>query len=36
MPANFILELLDLVLKHNIFKFDGKLHQQLVGTAMGN
>ena len=35
VPADFILELLDLVLKYNIFEFDGELYQQLVGTAMG-
>ena len=35
VPADFILELLDLVLKYNIFEFDGELFQQLVGTAMG-
>ena len=29
------LSLLDLVLKFNIFEFDGELYQQLVGTAMG-
>ena len=36
IPANFILELLDLVLKCNIFEFDSELYQQLVSTAMGN
>ena len=35
MPASFILELLDLVLKYNIFEFDGELFQQIIGTAMG-
>ena len=35
MPDSFILELLDLVLKYNIFEFDGELFLQLIGTAMG-
>ena len=35
IPSDFILELLDLVLKFNIFEFDSQLWQQLIGTAMG-
>ena len=35
VPASFILELLDLVLKYNVFKFDRQLFLQLIGTAMG-
>ena len=35
VPDSFILELLDLVLKYNIFEFDGELFLQLIGTAMG-
>ena len=35
IPTDFILELLDLVLKYNIFEFDGKLYQQLVSMGMG-
>ena len=35
MPASFILELLDLILKCNIFELDGELFQQIIGTAMG-
>ena len=30
-----ILELLELVLKNNIFEFDDKLYRQEIGTAMG-
>ena len=33
--SDFIIELLSLVLKFNIFEFDGKLFQQCIGTAMG-
>ena len=32
----FILELLELILKHNIFEFDEKLYRQDIGTAMGS
>ena len=35
IPSEFIIELLDLVLKYNIFVFDGHLYQQLIGTAIG-
>ena len=35
IPSDFIIELLDLVLKYNIFVFDGQLYQQLIGTAIG-
>ena len=34
VPASFILELLDLVLKCNVFEFDRQLFLQLIGTAM--
>ena len=33
VPDFFILQLLDLLLKYNIFEFDDKLYQQLVSTA---
>ena len=36
MPPNFILELIDIVLKYNIFEFEGELYPLLVATAMGN
>ena len=35
IPSDFILELLDLVLKFNIFEYDSQIWQQLIGTAMG-
>ena len=35
VPASFILELLDLLLKYNVFEFDRQLFLQLIGTAMG-
>lgn len=35
-PQNeFIIELLDLALKHNYFQFLGNSYQQLLGTSMG-
>ena len=35
VPTEFILELLELVLKHNIFEFNNELFIQMIGTAMG-
>ena len=35
IPTEFLLQLLDLVLKGNIFEFGNQLYQQLIGTAMG-
>ena len=35
VPAFFILDLFDLVLKYNVFEFDRQLHLQLIGTSMG-
>jgi hypothetical protein len=35
VPTNFLVNLLTLVLTLNIFTFDGKLFQQLLGVAMG-
>ena len=35
IPSEFILRLLDLVLKYNIFEFNQELFIQLIGTAMG-
>ena len=34
-PTNFLIRMLDLVLKYNIFEFNGELFLQLIGTAMG-
>ena len=36
VPVYCILELLDLVLKYNIFEFEGELYPLLVATAMGS
>ena len=36
VPDFFILQLLDLLLKYNIFEFDDEPYQQLVSTAIGN
>ena len=35
IPSDFIVKLLDLVLKYNIFEFSDKLYIQRIGTAMG-
>lgn len=35
VPTSFLVQLLTLVLTLNIFTFDGKLFQQLLGVAMG-
>ena len=35
IPSEFILRLLDLVLKYNIFEFNQELFIQLIRTAMG-
>ena len=35
IPTEYLLQLLELVLKGNIFEFGNQLYQQLVGTAMG-
>ena len=35
VSSGFLTRLLELVLKHNIFEFNGKLFKQLIGTAMG-
>ena len=34
-PTELLVKLLDLVLRHNLFEFDGQLYRQLTGTAMG-
>ena len=35
IPTSFLIELLNMCLKNNIFEFGGKLYKQLIGTAMG-
>jgi hypothetical protein len=35
VSTDFLVKLLSLVLKHNIFEFNGKYYQQQIGTAMG-
>ena len=35
VPTDFLLKLLELVLKHNIFEFNNELFIQIIGTAMG-
>ena len=35
VPADFILQLLDLVLKFNVFEFNSELFLQIIWTAMG-
>ena len=36
VPTEFIIRLLDVVLKHNIFEFNQELFIQLIETAMGS
>ena len=35
IPAEFIIRLLEIILKYNIFEFNSELFLQLIGTAMG-
>ena len=35
VSTEFLIRLIELVLKHNIFEFNNQLFQQLIGTAMG-
>jgi hypothetical protein len=35
ITTEFLIRLLELVLKHNIFEFNSQLFKQLIGTAMG-
>ena len=36
IPSEFVTRLMELILKFNLFEFDGALYQQLVGTSMGS
>ena len=36
MSTEFIIRLLELILKYNIFEYNGDLYQQDIGTAMGS
>ena len=36
VPTEFIIRMLEAVLKHNIFLFNKELFVQLIGTAMGS
>ena len=36
VPTEYIIRLLEVVLKHNIFEFNKELFIQLIGTAMGS
>ena len=35
VPTDFVIRSLEIILKYNIFEYDQKLYQQLIGTAMG-
>ena len=35
VPSDFLIKLLELILKYNIFEFNSDLYLQLIGTAMG-
>ena len=34
-PVEMLIQLLEIVLKKNIFEFNGKVYKQLQGSAMG-
>ena len=36
VPTEFIIRMLEIVLKHNVFEFNNELFIQLIGTAMGS
>ena len=36
IPCNFLIQLLNILLKHNIFEFNKKLYRQKIGAAMGS
>ena len=36
VPTEFLIRMLEIVLKHNIFEFNSELFVQLIGTAMGS
>ena len=36
IPSELVAKLMELILKYNIFEFNGDLFQQLIGTAMGS
>ena len=35
VPTDFIIRLLEIILKYNIFEFNDELYLQLIGTSMG-
>ena len=35
MPTDLLVNLLDLMMRHNIFEFNGELYRQLSGVDMG-
>ena len=35
VPTEFIIRMLEIILKHNVFEFNKELFIQLIGTAMG-
>ena len=36
IPTEFLIRLLELVLKHNLFEFNGETYKQIIGFAMGS
>ena len=36
VPTELLVRLLELVLKYNLFEFDGEIWQQIIGVAMGS
>ena len=35
IPTDFLIRLLEIILKYNIFEFNDELFLQIIGTAMG-
>ena len=36
IPSDFLLKMMEIILKHNIFSFNGELFRQEIGAAMGS
>ena len=35
VPSGIIARLMEVILKNNLFEFNGDIYKQLIGTAMG-
>ena len=36
VPSGFLIRLMEIILKYNLFEFNGEMYQQQIGTAMGS